>query len=195
MDGKRSRVRPSKTGLDNIKRGHGCLFTAFSTKPRTQWRKVVSEASVCAPQLPTLSLEWMANISRPTYDFISFHCIALCTIANRLFLERNCCKISEIILHLAILQEVPLGSLLDNADVELSTGDLWVGAHPIMCDLVNYMTPPYTSKSPSQVRESKYFYFYKILVRGSRYFSRLCSQLDFSDIIHVMITKFIFDLP
>ena len=60
-----------------------------------------------------------------------------------------------------------------------------MGAHPIMCDLVNYMTPPYTSKSPSQVGE---------MFRVAAYLCSLGAHLDFSLIVDVSITTFVFQL-
>ena len=58
-----------------------------------------------------------------------------------------------------------------------------MGAHPIMCDLVSYMTPPYTSKSPSQVGE---------MFRVAAYLCSLGAHLDFSLIVDVSITTFVF---
>ena len=42
-------------------------------------------------------------------------------------------------------------SLVDNIDVDVATGDLWIGSHPDVDKLLKYTIPPYTSISPSQV--------------------------------------------
>lgn len=52
---------------------------------------------------------------------------------------------------LVVKQEVPLGSSVDNIDVEHDTGDLWVAGHSVLGRSINYLTPPHTAQSPSQV--------------------------------------------
>ena len=43
-------------------------------------------------------------------------------------------------------------SLVDNIDVEVATGDLWIGGHPDVDMVLKHIIPPYTSISPSQVQ-------------------------------------------
>ena len=42
-------------------------------------------------------------------------------------------------------------SLVDNIDVDIATGDLWIAGFPDMDMLLKYIASPYTSISPSQV--------------------------------------------
>ncbi|KAI0212398.1 Serum paraoxonase/arylesterase 1 [Lamellibrachia satsuma] len=52
---------------------------------------------------------------------------------------------------LTLKQVVPLGTHVDNIDVDVVTGDLWVAAHPDIQLLVNHIPWPHTSFAPSQV--------------------------------------------
>ena len=42
-------------------------------------------------------------------------------------------------------------SLVDNIDVDVATGDLWIAGHPDVDILGKHATPPHTTISPSQV--------------------------------------------
>ena len=50
-----------------------------------------------------------------------------------------------------VFQIVPLCSLVDNIDVDIATGDVWVTGHADLQLNQKYMIPPHTSISPSQV--------------------------------------------
>ncbi|KAK2181928.1 hypothetical protein NP493_376g03003 [Ridgeia piscesae] len=52
---------------------------------------------------------------------------------------------------LRLRQAVPVCSLVDNIDVDMETGDVWVTGHGDMHKLMKYVRPPHTSMSPSQV--------------------------------------------
>ncbi|KAK2181929.1 hypothetical protein NP493_376g03018 [Ridgeia piscesae] len=52
---------------------------------------------------------------------------------------------------LCLKQRVPLCSLVDNIDVDIATGDVWVTGHADLQLNQKYMIPPHTSISPSQV--------------------------------------------
>ncbi|KAI0234528.1 hypothetical protein LSAT2_015197 [Lamellibrachia satsuma] len=50
-----------------------------------------------------------------------------------------------------VIQVVPLGTFVDNIDVDVVTGHLWVAGHPDDQLLVNHMPWPHTPFAPSQV--------------------------------------------
>ncbi|KAI0212399.1 Serum paraoxonase/arylesterase 1 [Lamellibrachia satsuma] len=52
---------------------------------------------------------------------------------------------------LTLMQVVRLGTLVDNIDVDVVTGHLWVAGHPDLQLLLNHLKPPHTAISPSQV--------------------------------------------
>ncbi|KAI0238046.1 Serum paraoxonase/arylesterase 1 [Lamellibrachia satsuma] len=52
---------------------------------------------------------------------------------------------------LTLKQVVPLGTNLDNINVDAVTGNLWVAAHPDAQLLINHMPWPHTPFAPSQV--------------------------------------------
>ena len=47
---------------------------------------------------------------------------------------------------------VLLGTFVDNVDVDVATGHLWVAGHTDGNMVLNYLTPPHTARSPSQVQ-------------------------------------------
>jgi len=49
------------------------------------------------------------------------------------------------------VQVVPVCSIVDNIDVDVVTGDLWVTGHGDADLLIKYLKSRYTSISPSQV--------------------------------------------
>ena len=51
-----------------------------------------------------------------------------------------------------VIQVVPLGSFVDNIDVDVVTGHLWVAAFPDAQLLVNHLPWPHTPFAPSQVQ-------------------------------------------
>ena len=52
-----------------------------------------------------------------------------------------------------VFQIVPMCSLVDNIDVDIATGHVWVTGHADLQLNQKYMIPPHTSISPSQVNK------------------------------------------
>ena len=51
----------------------------------------------------------------------------------------------------SVIQVVPLGTFIDNIDVDVVTGHLWVAGYPDALKVLKYMMRPHTTRAPSQV--------------------------------------------
>ena len=51
-----------------------------------------------------------------------------------------------------MLQVVPLGTFVDNIDVDVVTGNVLVTGYPDAVMMLDYMLPPHTAIAPSKVQ-------------------------------------------